>query len=265
MTFKPHARALVLLAAAVALSVLGAQAQVPAKAPAPTSKANWPADVDRQSGFRLPLLKRDDLDQNGREAYDRGTTPGATTAGLHGPTGIQLYSTRTAPLHSALNTYFRREAGISPRIREIAIMTTAREFDSLFEWNAHEPEGLKNDVPPAVVDAIKHRKALDGLDPTDAIVVQFGARAMARPQGHVRDLCQSQGCFRAQAVGRSRHADGQLRQHGRTADRIRHADPGGRDAPVASALIGTGAAREGLTGCCRFNRGHGHSSPLHCA
>jgi 4-carboxymuconolactone decarboxylase len=68
----------------------------------------------------------------------------------------------------------RREAGISPRIREIAIMTTAREFDSLFEWNAHEPEGLKEGVPPAVVDVIKNRKALDGLDPTDAIVIQFG-------------------------------------------------------------------------------------------
>ena len=174
MTLKTHARALGLLAAAFALSVPGAQAQTPANAPAPISMANWPADVDRQSGFRLPLPKREDLDENGREAYDRGTTPGATTAGLQGPTGIQLYSTKTAPLHSALNTYLRREAGISPRIREIAIMTTAREFDSLFEWNAHEPEGLKEGVPPAVVDAIKNRKALDGLDPTDAIVIQFG-------------------------------------------------------------------------------------------
>jgi 4-carboxymuconolactone decarboxylase len=174
MTVRTHARALGLLAAAFALSVPGAQAQTPANAPAPVSKANWPADVDRQSGFRLPVPKREDLDENGREAYDRGTTPGATTAGLQGPTGIQLYSTKTAPLHSALNAYLRREAGISPRIREIAIMTTAREFDSLFEWNAHEPEGLKEGVPPAVVDAIKNRNALDGLDPTDAIVIQFG-------------------------------------------------------------------------------------------
>jgi 4-carboxymuconolactone decarboxylase len=173
MTLKTHA-ALGLLAAAFALGVLGAKAQVPANTPTPTSKANWPADVDRQSGFRLPLPKREDLDENGREAYDRGTAPGATTAGLQGPTGIQLYSAKTAPLHSTLNTYLRREAGISSRIREIAILITAREFDSLFEWNAHEPEGLKEGVPPAVVDVIKNRKLLDGLDPTDAIVIQFG-------------------------------------------------------------------------------------------
>jgi len=87
----------------------------------------------------------------------------------------------------------RREAGISPRIREIAIMTTAREFDSLFEWNAHEPEGLKEGVPPAVVDAIKNRKSLDGLDPTDAIVTQFGALLAwrFRPASGVARLMQS--------------------------------------------------------------------------
>ena len=69
MTLKTPSRALGLLAAAFALSVPGAEAQTPATAPAPISKANWPADVDRQSGFRLPLPKREDLDENGREAY----------------------------------------------------------------------------------------------------------------------------------------------------------------------------------------------------
>ena len=75
MTLKTHARALGLLAAAFALSVPGAQAQTPANAPAPISRANWPADVDRQSGFRLPLPKREDLDENGREAYVSSAAP----------------------------------------------------------------------------------------------------------------------------------------------------------------------------------------------
>jgi hypothetical protein len=44
-----------------------------------------PTDIDPQSGFRLPLPKREDLDENGRLAYDRGATPGATMAGLQGP------------------------------------------------------------------------------------------------------------------------------------------------------------------------------------
>ena len=45
---------------------------------APSDPANWPADVDKNSGFRLPLIPRDQLDEAGKKAYDRGTTPGAT-------------------------------------------------------------------------------------------------------------------------------------------------------------------------------------------
>jgi len=154
--------------------LMGGMALANAQSAQPSSRANWPADVDKKSGFRLPIPNRDDLDESGKRAYDRGTTPGATIAGLQGPAGIQLYSTGSAQYHSGLNNYLRRQSGISPRIREIAILTTAREFDSQFEWAAHEPEGLKEGVPPAVVDAIKHRKALDGLDPKDAIVIAFG-------------------------------------------------------------------------------------------
>ena len=160
------------VAASLSLATPAAHAQ---GAPVIVSNtANWPADVDRGSGFRLPLPKREELDELGKTAYDRSTKPGASIAGLQGPGGIQLYSTKIAPHLSAVNTYLRYEAGISPRIREIAIMITAREFDSQFEWAAHEPEGLKEGVPPAVIDAIKYRKPLDGLEATDALVITFG-------------------------------------------------------------------------------------------
>jgi hypothetical protein len=46
-----------------------------------------PSDIDPQSGFRLPLLKRDDLDEAGKRAFDRAMTPGKTIVGLRGPAG----------------------------------------------------------------------------------------------------------------------------------------------------------------------------------
>jgi 4-carboxymuconolactone decarboxylase len=133
-----------------------------------------PSDIDPQSGFRLPLPKREDLDEAGRRTYDRGTTPGATIAGLQGPAGIQLFSPRTAPHHTAINRYLRFESGISPQVREIAILITAREMDSQFEWVAHEPEALKEGVPQQVIDIIKHRKSTAGIDETDALVIELG-------------------------------------------------------------------------------------------
>ena len=135
---------------------------------------SMPADIDPQSGFRLPLPKREDLDEVGQRHYDRATRPGATIAGLQGPAGIQLYSPKTAEHAQALNRYLRFEAGFSPRVREIAILTTAREMDSQFEWVAHEPEALKEGVEPAVIDIIKHRKSTAGLGETDAAVIEFG-------------------------------------------------------------------------------------------
>jgi 4-carboxymuconolactone decarboxylase len=133
-----------------------------------------PSDIDPQSGFRLPLPKRDDLDETGKKTYDRGTTPGATIAGLQGPAGIQLFSPKTAPHHTAINRYLRVEAGISPQVREVAILVTAREMDSQFEWVAHEPEALKEGVPQQVIEVIKYRKSTAGIDDTDALVIELG-------------------------------------------------------------------------------------------
>ena len=133
-----------------------------------------PSDIDPQSGFRLPLPRREELDEAGQKAYDRGATPGANIAGLQGPAGVQLYSPRTAAHLSAINRYLRFEAGIPPRLREIAILVTAREMDSQFEWVAHETEALKEGVEPAVIDVIKHRRSIAGLDATDATVIQLG-------------------------------------------------------------------------------------------
>ena len=133
-----------------------------------------PSDIDPQSGFRLPLPKREDLDDTGKRLYDRVAAPGASIAGLQGPSGIGLYSPKASEHARALNRYLRFEAGFAPRIREIAILTTAREMDSQFEWAAHEPEALKEGVEPRVIDIIKHRQSTSGLDETDATVIELG-------------------------------------------------------------------------------------------
>jgi len=132
-----------------------------------------PSDIDPQSGFRLPLPRREDLDEAGQRHYDRASEPGASLAGLQGPSGIQLYSPKTMEHVRALNRYLRYEAGFTPRVREIAILATAREMDSQFEWCAHEPEALKEGVELAVIDVIKHRKATAGLEEADATVIEL--------------------------------------------------------------------------------------------
>jgi 4-carboxymuconolactone decarboxylase len=134
-----------------------------------------PMDIDPQSRCRLPVPKRDELDALGQQLYDKATDPkGGTIRGLKGPSGIQLHSPQLAQYLSPLNRYLRYGAGFSGRVREIAILTTARECDSQFEWAAHEPAALKEGVPQAVIEAIKHRRSLDGLAPDDATIIALG-------------------------------------------------------------------------------------------
>jgi len=158
----------------VASYLIGSRAALTQADSPSTMQTAMPSDIDPKSGFRLPLPKREDLDEAGKEHYDRVSAPGASIAGLQGPSGIQLYRPNTAEHVRALNRYLRYEAGFSPRVREVAILTTAREMDSQFEWVAHEPEALKEGVEAAVIDAIKHRRSTAGLNETDATVIELG-------------------------------------------------------------------------------------------
>jgi 4-carboxymuconolactone decarboxylase len=132
-----------------------------------------PSDIDPQSGFRLPLPKREDLDEVGKRAFDRASTPGKTIVGLRGPSGIHLYSPQTVEAHNTMNQYLRF-ACFDAKTREVAILTVAREMDSRFEWAAHEPEARKEGVSQRVIDIIKYRKSTEGLDENDAAIIEFG-------------------------------------------------------------------------------------------
>jgi 4-carboxymuconolactone decarboxylase len=133
------------------------------------------ADIDPESGCRLPLPKREELDAAARAAYDRLATPGSgNLRGLRGPGGIQLHSPELSRRSRPVNHYLRFESGLSGRVRELAILVTARAHDSQFEWAAHEREALKEGVPEAAVEAVRHRRGTQGLADEDAIVIDLG-------------------------------------------------------------------------------------------
>lgn len=133
-----------------------------------------PADIDPDTGNRLPLPRREDLDAAAQKIYDQVVDPnGVTLRGLRGPSGIHLHSPQLAMLMRPLNNYLRNGVKFSGRVREIAILAAARATSSQFEWAAHESVALKEGVPAAAIDAIKHRKPTTGLDATDAVVIEL--------------------------------------------------------------------------------------------
>ena len=132
-------------------------------------------DVFPDSGFRLPLPKRDELDVQGKKFYDEiASQDGRNIAGLRGPMGIRLYSPKVGELQRELNQYLRFEAGLSGPVRELAILVSARETDNQFEWAAHEPVARKEGLSDATIEAVKNRKSTTGLADEQALIIQLG-------------------------------------------------------------------------------------------
>jgi len=134
-----------------------------------------PKDVYPESGFRLPLPKREDFDEEGKKIFDKRVGKDARSLrGLRGPSGIRLYSPKLADYSNLVSQYLRFETGFSGRLRELAILVTAREMDSQFEWAAHEQEALKEGLPKEAVEIVKNRRGVEGLSETEAVIVLFG-------------------------------------------------------------------------------------------
>lgn len=138
---------------------------------------SYPRDIDPGSRSRLPVVSRENLSDLGKALYDKNVDDartGRSLAGFQGPNGIMLYSPRIAQHDLEKNDYLRFESRIGRRTYEVAILVTAREWNHQFEWAAHEPAALKAGVEQAVVDVIKHRRSLTGLQPKDAAIIQLG-------------------------------------------------------------------------------------------
>lgn len=134
-----------------------------------------PKDVHPESLSRFPLLVRDDLDEAGRQHYDTVVGPQSRTlVGLRGPSGIWLHSPKLAGFVRAANQYLRFESALDRRLTELAILVTARELDSQFEWTAHEPAALNEGLEPRIIDVVKRRRPVAGLGKKEALIVGFG-------------------------------------------------------------------------------------------
>jgi 4-carboxymuconolactone decarboxylase len=136
-----------------------------------------PPDVNPVSLTRLPPLKRDDLNDEGKAIYDKivGTGPAPTT----GPVALSLYSPKIAQVFSDLNGFLRYNGDLSPRHTEVAIVAATWEIQQQYEYSAHEPSALRYGAPQAVIDTIKFNREPVGLSPEETMIIKL-SRAIMR-------------------------------------------------------------------------------------
>lgn len=135
----------------------------------------YPEDIDPASRNRLPVVRREDLDEQGQRVFDEVTTRSAASiAGLQGPGGIMLHNPALAAPHRAYNRALRSVTELGPALTELAILVAARAMSQPFEWTLHEREALAAGLPQRTIDVVKHRRPVEALDEREAIVIRLG-------------------------------------------------------------------------------------------
>ena len=119
---------------------------------------------------RVPYLERGDLPPEDQHFYDEiAARPG----GMSVPFKAILNNPAAASTFAALARYVRFETPLPERIKKLAVLTAAREADGVFVWTVQEPLGRAAGLDDETIDAIRERRAPDGLSPEDALYAGF--------------------------------------------------------------------------------------------
>ncbi|HTB17521.1 MAG TPA: hypothetical protein VK708_05365 [Bryobacteraceae bacterium] len=132
-----------------------------------------PKDIDPQSLSRLPNVKREALDEDGKRIYDMLAGGEGKTVTPTGPAAISLQSPKVAEAIQMLNQYLRFHGVLKQRDYEVAILVAAREFDQPYEWSGHEMGAHSAQVPQKVIDTIKYNKDVADLSERDTLLINF--------------------------------------------------------------------------------------------
>ena len=82
-----------------------------------------------------------------------------------------------------LRAYLRGDASsLPPKIRELAMILTAREMDCQFIWHAHVGHARQAGVRDDIVDHLRDKQELTHLAPDEAAVVTYGRELLRTRQ-----------------------------------------------------------------------------------
>lgn len=96
----------------------------------------------------------------------------ASRGGISGPFTMFMHCPKLAYHLVGLGGYVRFEGKLDKRIRAIAAMVVAREFDALYVWGAQTGSARKLGVPESTIDAVRENHSR-GVPPEDAQIIDF--------------------------------------------------------------------------------------------
>ena len=91
---------------------------------------------------------------------------------LHGPFSVFLHSPEIAGRVAHLGALVRFEGTLDMRVRVLAAMVVAREFEAEYVWGAQTGGARRQNVPETTITAIRENN-LNGVPPEDAMIIDY--------------------------------------------------------------------------------------------
>lgn len=120
---------------------------------------------------RLPPIPAEDLTPAQRRAA-QALQQGRRGA-LFGPFVPLLRSPELLDRAQHLGEYLRYESALAPRLRELAILTTAQHFRQSYEWHVHAPAALEAGLAAATLESLAAGRRPEPFAPDEATVYDF--------------------------------------------------------------------------------------------
>ena len=92
--------------------------------------------------------------------------------GIHGPFTMLLHAPQLASHLVNVGGYVRFEGSLDMRVRVLAAMVVAREFEAVYVWGAQTGSARRQGVPESTITAIREKHS-QGVPPEDAQIIDF--------------------------------------------------------------------------------------------
>ena len=123
-----------------------------------------------------PITSKDQVPAQHHAIFDSIV---ASRGAVQGPFTMFLHSPEVAGRLAHLGAYVRFEGSLDMRVRVLAAMTVAREFEAVYVWGAQTGGARRLGVPEETITAIRENHSR-GIPPEDAEIVEFTRQLLRR-------------------------------------------------------------------------------------
>ena len=128
-------------------------------------------------GDRFRPLKYDELNPAQKTLADRELASPSRSGG--GPLNIYLRSPDFAALARPMSNYLRSQAPFPEKLKELAIMLTARAWGGTYVWYSHRPFAIKAGLSETFITALAAGVRPADMAADEAVVYHFATELLA--------------------------------------------------------------------------------------